>query len=234
MSSGNSEDAAIIHAENVEDVHPTSGYTPFEEAMNSLTHGIGFIWAVTALTLSVVFSSLHSNAWVITACAIYGASLSFLYLSSFLYHTVRSLRWKRFFLIWDHAGIYLLIAGTYTPFMLGPVRGPVGWSIFGIVWALAVGGVIKEIFAKKRGGLISSLIYLGMGWLCVFATVPLYFNMTRAGFALLFLGGLVYSLGVFFYLYRRMKYHHAVWHMFVLGGSICQWVSILTIIFHKG
>jgi hemolysin III len=233
MKSGNSGNDAIVRAEGVDEVHPTSGYTPFEEAMNSLTHGVGLLWAVTALTLSVVFASLYSNAWVITASAIYGTSLTFLYLASFLYHSARNLRWKRFFLIWDHAGIYVLIAGSYTPFMLGPARGPVGWTIFGIVWTLAISGVIKEIFAKKRGGLISSLIYLGMGWICLFAIVPLYFHMSGTGFTLLLVGGLVYSLGVFFYLFRKMKYHHAVWHLFVLGGSVCQWVSILTIIFYK-
>jgi hemolysin III len=234
MKCGNSDSSAITRAEGDNEVQPTSGYTPVEEAMNSLTHGVGLIWAVSALTLSVVFACLHSDAWVITASAIYGASLTFLYLASFLYHTARNLWWKRFFLTWDHAGIYLLIAGSYTPFMLGPVRGPVGWTIFCIVWTLAIAGIIKEIFASKRGGLLSSLIYLGMGWICLFAIVPLYFHMSVAGFVLLLAGGLVYSIGVFFYLFRKMKYHHAVWHMFVLGGSVCQWVSVLTIIFYKG
>lgn len=224
--------SGMTGAEGRNDVHPTSGYTRLEEIMNSLTHGIGLVWAVTALVLSVVFASLYSNAWLIVASAIYGASLTVLYLSSFLYHSVRKLKWKKFFLTWDHSCIYLLIAGSYTPFTLGPLRGPVGWTIFGIVWALAIGGVIKEVFASKRGGLFSSLIYLGMGWICVFAVVPLYFNMTGAGFTLLFVGGVVYSAGVFFYLYRRMKFHHAVWHLFVLGGSVCQWVAVLTILFN--
>ncbi|HNX03972.1 MAG TPA: hemolysin III family protein, partial [Opitutales bacterium] len=200
----------ILRAEGRDEVHPTSGYTPFEEVMNSVTHGLGLVWAITALVLSVVFASLHSDAWLVVASAVYGTSLIFLYFSSFMYHTVRSLRLKSFFLTWDHACIYVLIAGSYTPFMLGPIRGPWGWTIFGLVWALAIAGVIKEILASKRGGLISSIIYLAMGWICVFAIVPLYFNMTRWGFALLFIGGLVYSFGVIFYLMRRMKYHHAV------------------------
>jgi hemolysin III len=222
---------AVVHAEDKDEVHPTSGYTALEETMNSLTHGVGLIWAVSALTLCVVFSSLYSNAWIITTSAIYGASLTLLYLSSYLYHSARNLRWKRRFLTWDHASIYILIAGTYTPLMLGPIRGPVGWTIFGIVWCLAIGGVIREIFASKRGGVLSSIVYLAMGWICIFAIVPLYFKMSAAGFTLLIVGGGVYSLGVFFYLYRKMKYHHAIWHLFVLGGSVCQWVSILTIIF---
>ena len=220
----------MTKAEGRNEVHPTSGYTPFEEAMNSLTHGLGLVWAITALVLSVVFASLYSNAWLIVASSLYGASLILLYLSSFLYHTVRRIKWKKFFLTWDHACIYLLIAGSYTPFMLGPLRGPIGWTIFGIVWALAIGGVIKEIFASKRGGLLSSLLYLGMGWICIFAIVPLYFRMTTAGFVLLITGGVVYSIGVYFYLSRRMKFHHAVWHLFVLGGSVCQWVAVLTLV----
>jgi len=226
-----STNGVILHSEGKDEVHPTSGYSPCEEIMNSLTHGLGLLWAVSALTLCVVFSSLYSNAWIISATAVYGATLILLYMSSFLYHTARSLWWKRFFLTWDHASIYVLIAGTYTPYMLGPVRGPVGWTIFGIIWGLALLGIIKEIFASKRGGLLSSIVYLAMGWICIFAIVPLYFNMTMAGFVLLLAGGAVYSLGVFFYLYRKMKYHHAIWHIFVLGGSVCQWVSILTIIF---
>ncbi len=232
MSESNASVAAgLTRAEGRDDVHPTSGYTPFEEVMNSVTHGLGLVWAITALVLSVVFASLHSDAWLVVASAVYGTSLIVLYLSSFLYHTVRSIKLKRFFLTWDHACIYLLIAGSYTPFTLGPIRGPWGWSIFGIVWTLAIGGVIKEILAAKRGGFWSSMIYLAMGWICIFAIVPLYFNMTAAGFTLLIVGGVVYSVGIIFYLFRRMKYHHAVWHLFVLGGSVCQWVSVLTILF---
>ena len=224
--------ANMTRAESNEDIHPTSGYTPTEEVMNSVTHGLGLIWAVTALTLSVVFASLYSNAWIITSCAIYGFTLITLYLSSFLYHSVRNIWWKRFFLVWDHSSIYLLIAGTYTPMMLGPLRGTLGWTIFGIEWALAIGGIIKEIFAKKRGGLFSSLVYLGMGWICIFALVPLFHLLSISGFVLLITGGVIYSLGVIFYLYKKMKFHHAVWHLFVLGGSVCQWVSVLTLIFH--
>ncbi|MBN1403320.1 MAG: hemolysin III family protein [Opitutales bacterium] len=221
----------VTRSEGKHDVHPTSGYSAIEEVMNSVTHALGLVWAITALVLSVVFASLHSDAWIIVACAVHGASLILLYLSSFLYHTMRTIKWKKFFLTWDHACIYVLIAGSYTPFTFGPLRGTTGWIIFGIVWALAIAGVVKEIFASKRGGLVGSLIYLGMGWICLFAIVPLYFNMTTAGFTLLLVGGVVYSAGVFFYLYRRMKYHHAVWHLFVLGGSVCQWVAVLTIIF---
>jgi hemolysin III len=234
MESGNAMEnqGRVLRAEGRDEVHPTSGYTRLEEIMNSLTHGIGLVWAITALVLGVVFSCLYSDVWLVVASSIYGASLILLYLSSFLYHSVRKLAWKKFFLTWDHACIYVLIAGSYTPFTLGPLRGPVGWTIFGIVWALAVGGVIKEIFASKRGGLVSSLIYLAMGWICITAIVPLYFNMTASGFTLLFVGGLVYSAGVVFYLMRRMKYHHAIWHLFVLGGSVCQWVSVLTIIWN--
>ncbi|KAF0093567.1 MAG: hemolysin III [Puniceicoccaceae bacterium 5H] len=212
------------------EVHPTSGYTAAEEVMNSLTHGLGFIWAVTALVLAVVYASLNATPWLIVACSVYGASLIVLYLSSFLYHTVRRMNLKRLFLKLDHACIYLLIAGTYTPFMLGPLRGPLGWTLFGIVWALAVAGVVKEAISCKRGGLLSSLIYLAMGWLCVVAVVPLFIKLSSLGFILLFSGGAAYSVGVIFYLCHRMKFHHAIWHLFVLGGSVCQWLAIMTLV----
>lgn len=217
-----------------DEVHPTSGYTVLEEVMNSLTHGIGLVWAIVALVLSVVYASLHTGPRLIVASAVYGVSLIVLYLSSFLYHTVRRLSWKRFLLVCDHACIYVLIAGTYTPFTLGPLRGPLGWTLFGIIWALAVLGVIKELVSCKRGGLLSSLIYLGMGWLCMVAVVPLFSRLSTMGFALLFAGGAAYSIGVIFYLWRRIKFHHAIWHLFVLGGSACHWLSIMTFLTIKG
>ncbi len=210
------------------EVHPTSGYTVTEEVMNSLTHGIGLVWAIVALVLSVVYASLNTGPSLIVASAVYGTSLIVLYLSSFLYHSVRHLGWKRVLLTCDHACIYVLIAGSYTPFMLGPLRGPLGWTLFGIVWALCITGVIKECVSCKRGGLLSSLIYLGMGWLCLVAIVPLFRQLSTAGFTLLFVGGAVYSLGVVFYLWRRLRFHHAIWHLFVLGGSACHWAAIMT------
>lgn len=210
------------------EVHPTSGYTVAEEVMNSLTHGLGLAWAIVALVMSVVYASLNTGPRLIVASAVYGATLIVLYGSSFLYHTARKLKWKRLFLACDHASIYLLIAGSYTPFTLGPLRGPLGWTILGVVWTLAIAGIIKEIVCTQRGGLLSSLIYLAMGWICLVAIVPLFAKLSTTGFTLLFGGGVVYSVGVIFYLWRRLRFHHALWHLFVLGGSACHWVSIMT------
>jgi len=211
------------------EVHPTSGYSAAEEAWNSITHGIGLVCALAGLVLAVVFASLKGSPYGIVAASVYGSCLVALYLASFLYHTARNLRWKTLFLKLDHACIYLLIAGSYTPFTLGPLRGPLGWTLFGIVWAIALVGITRELFIAKRGGLWGALLYLAMGWLCVIAIQPLFEKLSTSGFILLFTGGVVYSVGVIFYLLRQMKYHHAIWHLFVVGGSVCQFLAILTL-----
>jgi hemolysin III len=210
-----------------EEVHPTSGYTRVEEWMNSITHGIGIPLAIAGLVLSVVYASIYKGASMVTACSIYGSSLILLYSASTLYHSARNLSWKRFFLICDHTCIYFLIAGSYTPFTLGPLRGALGWTIFGLTWGFAFLGLMKEILFPGRGGFWSTMIYLAMGWLCLMAVKPLYENMTMLGFTWLMLGGVCYSLGTIFYLWRGMKYHHAIWHLFVLAGSTFQFFSVL-------
>jgi hemolysin III len=212
-----------------DELHPTSGYSRAEEWANSLTHGIGFGLSVAALVLSVVWASLYAGPALIVAAAVYGASLCLLHLASTLYHSARDLKWKRRFLVMDHACIYLLIAGTYTPFTLGPLRGAAGWTLFGIIWGLAILGVARECFAAKRGGLGSSLIYLAMGWLVIGFVYPLYVNLSTAGFILTMAGGVVYSLGVIFYLWKKLPYHHAIWHLFVVGGATCQFFAIATV-----
>jgi hemolysin III len=210
------------------DLHPTSGYPPTIELLNSLTHALGIILALAGLVLTVVWASLYAGPVLIIACAVYGASLVLLYTASTLYHAVRDLTWKRIFLVCDHAGIYLLIAGTYTPITLGPLAGPLGWTICGLVWALALAGLGKEILLPGRGGLAGSLIYLAMGWICVIAIVPLWRNLSPFSFACLIAGGLVYSGGITFYLWRRFAWHHIVWHLFVLGGSVCHFFAIFS------
>lgn len=211
------------------ELHPTSGYSGAEEFANSLTHGIGFVLSVVALVVAVVSASLLRDPYLIVAAAVYGASLCCLHLSSTLYHSARRLAWKRRLLLLDHAAIYLLIAGSYTPFALGPLRGPIGWTLFGIIWALAGAGVYRELRVRKRGGLRSSVIYLVMGWLVALFIYPLYQSMTATGFALLVAGGVVYSVGVVFYLWKRLPYHHAVWHLFVIGGAACQFFAVMTL-----
>ena len=212
------------------ELHPTSGYTREEEIANTVTHAIGIGLSVAALVLTVVFASMHADPYLITASAIYGTSLLLLYTASTLYHAARNLRWKRRFLILDHACIYVLIAGTYTPFTLGPLRGPVGWSLFGVIWGLAIAGVFKEIFAAKRGGFWSSMIYLAMGWLVIGFVFPLYIHLSTQAFILVLTGGVVYSLGIIFYLWRDLKFSHAIWHLFVVGGTVVQFFAILSIV----
>ncbi len=208
-------------------LHPTSGYSRSEEIANAMTHAFGVVLGIIGFVVAAVLASRHSNAYLVVASSIYGATLILLYSASTLYHTVRDLRWKRRFLILDHASIYLLIAGTYTPFALGPLRGPIGWTLFGVIWALAVAGVVKECFTARRGGLASSLIYLAMGWIVLGVIFPLYVSVSLTTFLLILIGGIVYSCGVFFYLWRSLRFHHAIWHLFVMGGTACQFFAVI-------
>lgn len=211
-------------------LHPTSGYTDAEEWANSITHGVGVILSLTALVISVILASMNTDAYLITACAIYGSSLLVLHLSSTLYHSVRDLKWKRRFLAADHSSIYLLIAGTYTPFCLGPMRGPVGWTLFGIIWGLALAGIFKEVFRPQRGTHISTSIYLVMGWLIIGFLYPLITSVSIHGLIMLLTGGVLYSAGVIFYKWHSLKYHHAIWHLFVVAGATCQFFAVLTLV----
>ncbi len=214
------------------ELHPTSGYSTAEEIANSITHGVGTALAVVGLTVAVIVATLRADAALVTAVAVYGASILALYLASTLYHSARNLRWKQRFLVLDHSCIFLLIAGTYTPFALGPLRGPTGWTLLGVIWGLAAAGIAREFFARRRGGVGSALIYLAMGWLCLWVIVPLWVNLPRVSFVLLLTGGLFYSVGVIFYLYRRIPYHHAIWHLWVMGGSVFQYFAVIHFLSH--
>ena len=204
----------------------TTGYTRGEEMANSLTHGAGFLLSVAGLAVLVTFAALHCDAWSVSACAVFGASLVLLYASSTLYHSIRTSRLKQALRVVDHVAIFFLIAGTYTPFMLVNLRGPWGWSLFGIVWALAVAGTALKLFFTGRFRVLSTLIYLFMGWIVIVAIKPLVGALPRLGLIMLFAGGIAYSLGTVFYLWKRLPYHHAVWHLFVLGGSICHFFAV--------
>ena len=212
------------------ELHPTSGYSRAEEWANSITHGLGAVLSVAGLVIAVVFASLHADPYLITASAIYGASLFILHLSSTLYHSARDLKWKRRFLAADHASIYLLIAGTYTPFCLSPLRGPVGWTLFGIIWGLALLGILRELIRPKRGTWISTGIYLAMGWLVLGFLFPLVKALSAYGLVMLVSGGILYSIGVIFYKWHSLKYHHAVWHVFVVAGATCQFFAVMSLI----
>jgi hemolysin III len=204
-----------------------------EEKINALTHGLGAGLGAAGLAVLVVMAALHGDAWHIVSCSIYGATLVLLFTSSTLYHSFCDERVKHAFRIVDHASIYLLIAGTYTPFLLVNLRGGWGWSLFGVVWGLALAGIVFQIFFVDRFRLAQTLIYLGMGWLVVIAVKPLLANVPRPGLLWLLAGGLSYSVGAVFYLWKKLPYHHAVWHLFVLGGSVCHYFAILFYVLPK-
>ncbi len=199
-----------------------------EEIANSLTHGIGLILALVGLSTLVVFASLYGNAWHVVSTSIYGATLVLLYAASTLYHSVRRVRLKYFLKIVDHSSIYLLIAGSYTPFTLVHMRGEWGWSLFLSVWALAILGIGFKVFFVNRFEIFSTIVYLLMGWSILIAIKPALDTIPSGGLVLLLLGGLAYSGGViFFILENRFPFGHAVWHLFVLAGSILHYFSVM-------
>lgn len=201
-------------------------YTPREELANALAHGVGAALSVAGLVVLVTLSSLRGDGWRVAATAIFGATLVLLYTSSTLYHCFRDEQLKRLLRKCDHAAIFLLIAGTYTPFLLVNLRGPWGWSLFGVIWVLALAGVVLKFWFTGRFRVGSTLLYLGMGWLVVIARRPLLDAVPAEALWLLLAGGLSYTLGTVFYLWRRLPYHHALWHLFVLGGSACHFFAV--------
>ena len=196
------------------------------ERFNGYSHLAGAILSVIGLVVLVVYSSLYNDAWKIVSTAIYGATLVLLYTISTLYHSLRGPA-KAVFQRLDHCAIYLLIAGSYTPFALVTLRGPWGWTLFGVNWALAIIGIVQEFWIGKRTRLFSMLIYVAMGWLVVFAFKPLMAALPAAGLYWLAAGGVVYTVGIVFFLFdEKVKHFHGIWHVFVLIGSACQFVSI--------
>lgn len=201
--------------------------TPREELANTITHGIGAAFAIAALSVAVTFASLRGDVPLVVGASIYGASLVILYLASTFYHLVQEPRAKRFFHFFDHAAIYLLIAGTYTPFTLVTLRGPLGWTLFGLIWGFAVVGICFKVFLTGRLRAFSLVTYIGMGWLALIALKPLFAALPTSGLWLVIGGGLSYTFGTIFFVWRRLPYNHAVWHLFVLGGSGCHFFAIL-------
>lgn len=202
-------------------------YSRREEVANAVTHGIGAVLSIAALTLLVVFASLKGTAWHVTSFAVYGSTMLMLYTASTLVHSFREGKLKDLFETFDHSCIYLFIAGTYTPIMLTVLRSPLGWTVFGIVWGIAVAGVVFKAFFTKRFVFLSTLFYLLMGWMVVLVWGPLQEALPAGGLHLLMAGGLLYTLGSVFYVWRAFKYHHAVWHLFVVGGSVLHFFAIL-------
>lgn len=210
-----------------------SQQTRGEEIANSVTHGLGLVLSIAGLAVLVVLAALRGTAWHIVSCAVYGATLVMLYAASTLYHGVRGPRVKRVLKILDHSAIYLLIAGTYTPFTLVTLRGAWGWSLFGVVWGLALVGILWKIWFVDHFAVVSTTVYLLMGWLAVIAAKPLLALVPAGGLALIVAGGLCYTAGVGFFAWRRLPYHHTVWHLFVMAGSACHFVAVLLYVIPK-
>jgi hemolysin III len=198
-----------------------------EEVANTITHGIGLLLSVVGFVVLLVLAALRGTAWHIVACSIYGATLICLYTASTLYHAVISPRVKRALRIFDHSAIYLLIAGTYTPFLLVSLRGPWGWSLFGVIWGLALAGVLFKIWFVERFVILSTAVYIAMGWLVVIAAKPVITHVPSTALIWLLAGGLAYTGGVIFFAAKRIPYSHAIWHLFVLAGSICHYFAVL-------
>jgi hemolysin III len=200
-------------------------FTDGEELANSLIHGIGAALSVLGLVVLVVSAVRRGSSRLTIACCVYGTSLVFLYCCSALHHGLRNRRAKRVFLILDHVAIYLLIAGTYTPFTLVTLRGTWGWTLFGIVWGLAAVGIVYKSFYVDHLGILSTAVYLLMGWCVIIAIGPLLRVLPWQGLEWLLAGGLLYSVGVIFYASQR-KHAHALWHLCVLAGSLCHYVAV--------
>jgi hemolysin III len=199
-----------------------------EEIANAITHGIGLLLSIAGFVVLLVLAALRGTAWHIVACSIYGATLICLYTASTLYHAVISPRVKRALRIFDHSAIYLLIAGTYTPFLLVSLRGPWGWSLFGVIWGLALAGVLFKFWFVERFVILSTAVYIAMGWLVVIAAKPVITHVPFTALIWLLAGGLAYTGGVIFFAAKRIPYSHAIWHLFVLAGSICHYFAVLS------
>ncbi|MFC4403055.1 PAQR family membrane homeostasis protein TrhA [Gracilibacillus xinjiangensis] len=205
----------------------THEFSKDEELANSITHGIGVVLSLAGLVVLIVYASLYGSIWHIVSFTLFGITMVVLYTSSTLLHSLPKGRAKNVFEILDHSSIYFFIAGTYTPFLFLAIKGWLGWTLFGVIWGLAIGGSIFKAFFVKKFLFFSTILYVLMGWLIVLAWQPLVAHMHSNGIVLLVLGGLFYTVGAVFYVWRGFKYHHALWHLFVLAGSIAHFFCVL-------
>jgi hemolysin III len=201
--------------------------TRAEELLNVLTHGIGIGLAIAGLTLLVVFAVLYGNAWTVVSCAIFGATMFTLYFGSTMCHITIGSKSECFFEVWDSVAIYALIAGTYTPFLLVNLRGGLGWSIFGVLWAIVIFGAIVKMRNPHQQPKWVVGLYLLMGWTLLFILPAMIRHIPARGLWFILAGGLSYSFGVIFYLWRKLKFSHAIWHLFVIGGTVCFFFAVL-------
>jgi hemolysin III len=205
-----------------------------EEFANSISHGFGILFSIIAISLLVTFSVLNGNTLDIVSCSIFGGSILLLYTFSTLYHAAQEPRIKAWLRTFDHIGIYFLIAGSYTPFLMMAVKGMLGWIFFGIVWSLALFGIVFKIFYTHRFKKASLILYLGMGWMGILLVKPMLESLSIYALTLVAAGGISYTLGTVFYTRPNMRFAHTVWHVFVLVGTILHFVAILDMILAKG
>lgn len=201
-------------------------YSKNEEIFNVISHGIGFLLSIAALSILVVFASLRGSAWHIVSFAIYGSSLVVLYFASTVFHLSRNQKLRNRLNVFDHISIYLLIAGTYTPFALVTLRGPWGWSIFGVVWGLAIAGIILKFFYTGRFNTLSTVLYIALGWVILIAISPLISALPIGGLMWLLAGGISYTIGAGFFLLNRLPFNHAIFHVLIIVGSFCHFVAV--------
>lgn len=205
----------------------THTFTRGEEIANAIIHGVGAVLSIVGLTLLIVLSSLEGTPWHVISFTIYGVTMLLLYVSSTLVHSFPEGKVKDLFEIFDHSSIYLFIAGTYTPFLFIAVKGTTGWTLFGIVWGIALAGIVFKAFFVKKFLFISTILYVFMGWMIVFAWDSLTQNIAHQGIVLLVVGGVLYTIGAVFYVWRGFRFHHMIWHMFVLGGTVLHFLAII-------
>ena len=210
----------------MKDIEAQKCYSPAEERINIVSHAAGFVLSIVALVFLVVHANRHGNLWHIVSFGIFGTSLVTLYAASTFYHGAKESKSRNRLHILDHASIYVLIAGTYTPFTLITLNGTVGWVIFGVSWGLALTGITLKLFFTGKYDLISTIMYVGMGWVIIFAIKPLIHNLPLAGLLWLFAGGIAYTTGAMLYSIDKIKFNHAIFHLLVLTGSACHFMSV--------
>jgi len=210
----------------MEDIKGIKYYSPAEERINISSHAIGFILSIVALILLVIHAYTHGNIWHVVSFGVFGTSLVILFAASTIYHSSKKPAIRRRMRIIDHASIYVLIAGTYTPYTLVTLNGSTGWVIFSISWGMALSGIILKLFFTGRYKTISTLMYVLMGWIIIFAIEPLIDNLSSNGLLWLVAGGLAYTLGAILYAIKKIKFNHAIFHLFVLIGAFCHFVSV--------
>ncbi|MBV6646087.1 MAG: hemolysin III family protein [Cyclobacteriaceae bacterium] len=209
---------------------PIKYYPRREEWINVSTHLLGLLLSVAALSVLVSFAAIYGTVWHIVSFSFFGSSMVLLYLASTLYHSAKGRRLRQKLNVFDHAAIYVLIAGTYTPFCLLALRGAMGWTLFGIIWGLAVIGIVLKLFFAGKYDLMSTIGYVLMGWVAVIASKSLLINLTSESLLYLILGGASYTIGALFYSWQRLPYNHSIFHVLVLAGSVLHFISIFLLL----